>query len=644
MFSPAHSSSHSASPGSGLVDSQAAPVGLADSQAAPVGLADSQAASIGTATAETLAHRKSARAAKAREGKTRLARLRAATQPAKPPPPQRGWESEAKEHAAHALLWQPTLASMRALARMLHVDRRFLSRLAVIAASRLLGEQSSAFAALLSDVRRGVGNGRLRPRMFAWSRMYDETPARAWTHVIKDSGAKEGHAAVAKVMASLLSFSMVLEVAHDGQSSGGSAASRASPTALAGAEDAQPCPSFLVVRGSFLQRLAAMADQSQEIVLQAIRSTMNLTPCLRQTVEELFPVTVVLRQSDLHRSGLAAEREEARVHSKWVSTLFRCSMHRARTAEIRTLGLDHRTESFFLNYTLVLRQQPDAVRAYRARVEAWVTARLTVYQGRPPEEVTRWRRAMGHLMFHDDSRSRSAHARQYCWERLTNGDGRIQHEVQHYCDGHACCPGGRAETLRKLLGPCGISALLQPVPPVFPRKSWHGQCECIAHVIQQEATHGMISNNFKPMEAAARQRAAKAAQRAAEERRREVASQAPGLLSRSPAPIDGGGMVAADEAMRFAEEAAQRCKDVMDFLLTPGSLQNMIRFRLVLEGFRELKATILKRNGSPPQSLCALWPGLGWGRVLGSRANQGRNENKARQNKTRRTHRGQSGA
>jgi hypothetical protein len=45
--------------------------------------------------------------------------------------------------------------------------------------------------------------------------MYDETPARAWTHIIKPAGEVEGHAAVAKVMASLLSFSMVLDVSGE---------------------------------------------------------------------------------------------------------------------------------------------------------------------------------------------------------------------------------------------------------------------------------------------------------------------------------------------------------------------------------------------------------------------------------------------
>lgn len=54
------------------------------------------------------------------------------------------------------------------------------------------------------------------------------------------------------------------------------------------------------------------------------------------------------------------------------------------------------------------------------------------------------------------------------------------------------------------------------------------------------------------------------------------------------------------DVAQFAEEGEQRCNDMMDFLLLPDSLQNMIRLRLVLEGFRELKTQILVRSGCRP--------------------------------------------
>ena len=157
---------------------------------------------------------------------------------------------------------------------------------------------------LLSDVRTGVEEKWLPPRLFAWGRMYDETPARAWTHIIKPAGELEGHAAVAKVMASWLSFSMLLDVS--GELDDSQLSSRDCLAAGAsGMSTSASASQSLVSWGGFHQKLAR-ASQTQESVLQAIRSTMTLQGKLRQTLEELFPVTVILRQSDLHRSGIAA--------------------------------------------------------------------------------------------------------------------------------------------------------------------------------------------------------------------------------------------------------------------------------------------------------------------------------------------------
>jgi len=75
----------------------------------------------------------------------------------------------------------------------------------------------------------------------------------------------------------------------------------------------------------------------------------------------------------------------------------------------------------------------------------------------------------------------------------------------------------------------------------------------------------------------------------------------PGLLSRSPVQNEvHDSRPSACDVAQFAEEGEQRCNDVMDFLLLPDSLQNMIRLRLVLEGFRELKTQILVRSGCRP--------------------------------------------
>jgi hypothetical protein len=183
------------------------------SAASTGGIAESQATT-NPQSGRNLVQRKVDRAAKAREAKLKI-RQQARQTGSVAAHAQAQWPSETRESAARQLLWQPTLTSLRALSRALHVDRRLLSRMTVISASLLLAEQENAFNTLLSDVRTGVEEKWLQPRLFAWGRMYDETPARAWTHIIKPAGELEGHAAVAKVMASLLSFSMVLDVSGE---------------------------------------------------------------------------------------------------------------------------------------------------------------------------------------------------------------------------------------------------------------------------------------------------------------------------------------------------------------------------------------------------------------------------------------------
>ena len=561
------------------------------------------------------------------------------------PAVQQTWANAKQERATRAL-WspsQPLLTSTRAAARHLGVDGRFLSRLVIANASEALTAERRAFARLLHELQMAKAEGIVEPVHFTLCRMYDETPTRAWTHEVLSSGALSGQASVAKVMASTTSWVMVARVAPS------SAPDLAASQVMAGQEVSGdlaepwvgPRPHLHILQGSLGTRLIAMANQTQEVVYEAIATAMSVTDAERQLVEGLFPHISVLRLTDLHRSSMPAERQLARDHPRWPSGMFRCSMHRARTAERWVIALDSRTESFYLNYTLALRQ-PDAQRALRARVLDWALKNLKIIHGPPPAEVVAWRRSMEPWIFDSENLAHSqvsaqldsddladsqgsarqpthaAMARRYCWDAVTNGDGRARHELQHYCS-PTCCPGGRPQTVDKLLGPLGVSALLQPAPPVFPRRSWHGQCECMAQVIQLEATHGLLSQHFRPIEVAARQRAAKALERLAAEARRQQETAVGPAASRAgasasdadAAAIDPatsfavGGVVAAQAYAAYAEQAAQTCRDVLDFLTSPDPdrpLRDMVRMRVLLQPFRELKSSILHRTGSPWQS------------------------------------------
>ena len=557
----------------------------------------------------TLIERKQARAAYARAARVARATAMIAVHELQPAGvPTWSWPSKKEEEAAHALLYDPMLTSWRAASRIFQIDYRKMQRWETTAACITMDAERIAFKQLLAEVKRLDAEGFLQPTLFVWGRMYDETPARHWTHVLKE-GQMQGQTSIAKVMAALLTFSMVLEIrprhALDlGPAQGCSiqaAIGDPPPCCVTGGPEAMPPDgrqdrTFVIIRGSLGTRLAAMGQQTGNVVRECIHQIMSLQPDEKCTVDAVFHRKCILRETDLHRSGLAAERAEARADPTWASTMFRCGMHRSRTAELFTLGLDSKTESFFLNCTLVLRQQPDAMRSLRERIDSWATKALRVYLGKPPPEVQEWRRAMRVILFNEHTSSISEAARQHCWDHVLNGDGRVQAEVQHYCEGVACCPNGVQDTLKKVLGPCGVGALLSPMPKLFPRRSWHGQCEVVSHVLQLECTHGMLSQNFKNLEAAARQRAERALRRLAEERRQRM-----GLAASQAQPVDAANVpvqvTQAQVASDLAEEAAQRSRDVLEYLLDPAAVPRMVRMRLVLESSRMLKSSMLLQKG-----------------------------------------------
>ena len=100
-----------------------------------------------------------------------------------------------------------------------------------------------------------------------------------------------------------------------------------------------------------------MASQIAANILEAIRHVM-LPPLEAETIQAVrqkSPTVEILRSTDMHKSNIAAEREESHSGAWGKSSLFRCGLHRARTAEKRTLVVDAETDSFLLNVTLSLR-------------------------------------------------------------------------------------------------------------------------------------------------------------------------------------------------------------------------------------------------------------------------------------------------
>ncbi len=342
-----------------------------------------------------LPERKAARAAHARQVRA----ARAAGRRPRSQSPAEAWGSMARAKAAHTMIYGGSLRSTRAQARDELVSRQFLQRLEQVAASALLDEEMSSFRQLLTSVDEGRRAGTLHPSLFALCRMYDETPAFAWTHAISQAGEMQGDPGPAKIMACQLTFCMVMGVGQPplppaaacslaghppmapaaacslagqpptapaaacslaghpptgpaaacslaghppiwpaaacslaGRPPMGPAAARAprqvpaelaATSSLLGTLPAAPaaacslqatgpgshlCHYHYIIHGSLGTRLTALANQQAPTILACIQQAMSLPPGERQLVEQLFPRTVVLRNTDLHAPNLAAER------------------------------------------------------------------------------------------------------------------------------------------------------------------------------------------------------------------------------------------------------------------------------------------------------------------------------------------------
>ena len=122
------------------------------------------------------------------------------------------WAQPSHAKVARILMWEGALTSTRELSRLTGAERKFLPRLAAVAASELLKEERQGFQQLLEEVRDGRTKGVLKPHFFAFRRMYDETPQHMWTYHLRAMGEQDGHPSIAKIMAANLGFTMVLGV------------------------------------------------------------------------------------------------------------------------------------------------------------------------------------------------------------------------------------------------------------------------------------------------------------------------------------------------------------------------------------------------------------------------------------------------
>ena len=509
--------------------------------------------------------------------------------------------SEAQQRAVQDSLWQRTLASKASRAQNLGVSADWLHRMNMVLSEMLLLAEQEAWQAFLSIVAQESRAGRFRAHMFGYTRMYDETPQRAWVFSLDETGAKDGSATTAKVMASHVGFVMVLEVVCKDTETVKAEVTPAAMVHVALADSRSNAAEHIedqsqgelhIIHGGLGTPLANLASLKGPVVLHSIRANMWMNPEIQEQIENTFARCVLLRMSDMHSSNTCAEREEARrVGSRWASSFFRCSMHRIRTAELTWLKhLELRVESFFLNVTLCLRRTPDCWASYTRRAREW----LGSVQARPqglPDSVSAWRTELSKLIFHDAKQNRGTSRRQACFDTVTLGDGRVPGRPQHWKCSRHCCPT-KGHTVKLFQGLLCHNVLCGVPPPLFPRKSWTGQAEAMNPVIQWQATHGMLLACFKSVEQTAKLRRDKVVAALAAKRDRKILAEQQQTHAAIPDPDERD-----DEAAKQAEQNARRARDVVDFLTDPGALRSMLRMRILLEPFRVLKGAVLHSGG-----------------------------------------------
>ena len=614
-----------------------------------------------TANAEvvptTLAERKAARAAKARAAKAakRAQHTSAAAHPAAQKKRRWTWNNQNQKAAAEALLFgsAPLLTSIRAGARLLGVARGYLTRLVQVAASSALEFELAAFEALCQHLMDASRTGQVICRTFIWRRCFDETPGRQRTGHLQESGKMETHDNTAKVMASLLGWCMVLElpgsVLHILR---GDMIARLSALENQKKEVIWACiqsqmslppklkslihnlfSCVLCVNQADLHASGLAATRAEQRQLD--REAQHQARRVRTKVQGNTPTTqsdVVCQASPVFSApakttiqGGLVSSQVTPAHAGTADTpckqsngdascttsactgkqlacgYFHCLLHRIRTAEADMLQLDPTTESFMLHCTMELRHHLPAV---RHRLREWVRGKLRIFLGCPSDEVRDWRRTMEPLFFPAQAAAatedKASQARRHCWNMLVNGDGRVQDELHHWCQGQACCPGGPAETLEKMLGDLGLVSFLRPPPQLWPRRSWAGQVQCAAHILLLQGTHGLLTQCFRPAEELARQRAKKEAQLLSEERRKHNLVAKPGKTDVHEEMFPRRTLQTTLQQCEIlsldAEQSAQRCKDVLDFLVSPDSLLKITRLRMLLQPYQIFKGRTLHRN------------------------------------------------
>ena len=403
--------------------------------------------------------------------------------------------------SARWMLYEPGSCSLRLAGRTFDKDYRWLSRALTGAASLTIEIALQKWATLLSHLRQLKDKGAIECVRFCWCVMADETPTKARVRVPTTGGEYEHDSIIAKVMASRVSFSMLIK-----DISRGTETETGLPRASPDSNGEAPIPeashdasdeadlageNLYILHGSLPTTLRPMESQKAGVVRTVLYEQRVPE---QETVESLFRDLHRMDSTDLHPSMLSATRAEAASMSRWRSMHLRCGIHRMRTSELHALHQDALTDSFFLNMTLSLRTT-GAMTELRRKAAAWIRGRVRIVHGCPPQEVLDWRGCVSSCLrrrVENGLDTQFETVLLHAWDAVFTGDGRKRDCVEHYhvlsCGGiDQECIGAAADA---------VADILSKIPKLYSRRSWHGQILTTNHIIVLEAMSGLLSQNY----------------------------------------------------------------------------------------------------------------------------------------------------
>jgi hypothetical protein len=128
---------------------------------------------------------------------------------------------------------------------------------------------------------------------------------------------------------------------------------------------------------------------------------------------------------------------------------------------------------------------------FRQEIDYYFEQKVQVRRGSSTEPARRHREAVVDLIWPADDRRRNNVVGRVSLKRLPNGDWGVKYEVTHHCAGESCCPGGRAQTVKKFQKYITYSILPRRVVRIAQHR-WAGLEEGLRFLARLYAPHGIL--------------------------------------------------------------------------------------------------------------------------------------------------------